>query len=94
LPGRNGGLQLARPAEEITLRDVMETMEGPFLLSECMAGEEACPFEDACPVRLRWNGLQEVVLAELAKTEFSKLAEEANAYQSPNLIPTNSIFGS
>ncbi|MBI4732762.1 MAG: Rrf2 family transcriptional regulator [Chloroflexi bacterium] len=84
-PGREGGLQLARPAKEITLRDVVEFMEGPFLLSECMAGEEACPFEGACPVRMRWNGLQEAILTELAKTNFSLLVEEANTH--PVLIP-------
>ncbi len=79
-PGREGGLQLARPANEITLRDVVEFMEGPFLLSECMTGDEACPFEGTCPVRLRWNGLQEAILTELAKTNFSLLAEEANTH--------------
>jgi Rrf2 family protein len=78
-PGREGGLQLARPADEITLRDVVELMEGSLLLSECMEGEQACPFEDACPVRRRWTGLQAVILAELAKTKFSELTEESLA---------------
>lgn len=84
-PGREGGLQLARPADEITLRDVVEFMEGPFLLSECMTGEETCPFEGVCPVRLRWNGLQEAILTELEKTNFLLLVEEANTH--PVLIP-------
>jgi Rrf2 family protein len=78
-PGRTGGLQLARPAAEITLRDVVELMEGPLLLSECMLQERACPFDGACPVRERWHGLQAVMLAELAKTNFSKLSTQ-NAF--------------
>ena len=53
-PGRDGGLQLPRPAGQITLKDVVEVMEGPLLLSECMTGEEACPFEGNCRVRCRW----------------------------------------
>lgn len=77
-PGRDGGLQLARPAEEISLRDIVELMEGPFLLSECMLGEQACPFERACPVRRRWDRLQMVILEELGRTNFSQLAQEAN----------------
>jgi Rrf2 family protein len=93
-PGREGGIQLARPAEMITLRDLVETMEGPFLLSECMTGEETCPFEGACPVRLRWNGLQEAILNELAKTTFSKLAQEANTQSSINPIQNDSILSS
>jgi Rrf2 family protein len=90
-PGREGGLQLARPANEITLRDVVEFMEGRFLLSECMTGEEACPFESACPVRLRWDGLQGVILTELEKTNFTLLAEEAKTYRTQNPIPTDLV---
>ncbi len=75
-PGREGGLQLARPAEEITLTEVVELMEGPLLLSECMLGEQTCPFEQACPVRRRWDGLQSVIAAELSRTKFSDLAQE------------------
>lgn len=77
-PGRDGGLQLARPADEISLRDIVELMEGPFLLSECMLGEQACPFEGTCPVRTRWDRLQMVILEELGRTKFSELAQEAN----------------
>ncbi len=76
-PGREGGLQLPRPAAEITMRHVVEVMEGPLLLSECMLGEDACPFEGDCRVRCRWTGLQNAILAELDKTTFAKLAQES-----------------
>jgi Rrf2 family protein len=80
-PGRDGGLQLARPAEEINLKEIVELMEGPVLLSECMLCEQTCPFEGDCIVRKRWNRLQNVIFEELAKTKFSELAQEANAQQ-------------
>lgn len=76
-PGRDGGLQLSRPADELTLRDVIESVDGPLLLSECMAGEDACPFEDRCPVRQRWGRLQQAILDELSRTTFAELAGEA-----------------
>ena len=76
-PGRDGGLQLPRPAENITLKDVVEVMEGRFLLSECMTGEEACPFEGDCRVRCRWINLQSTILNELNNTTFADLASES-----------------
>jgi Rrf2 family protein len=88
--GREGGLQLARSADEITLRDVVELIEGPILLSECTQGKKDCPFEGACPVRLRWCDLQDVILGELAKTKFSTLAREANAPSGIKLVATHS----
>jgi Rrf2 family iron-responsive transcriptional regulator len=77
-PGREGGLQLPRPAEKITLKDVVEVMEGRFLLSECMTGEEACPFEGDCRVRCRWIKLQAKILDELSSTTFADLASESS----------------
>jgi Rrf2 family protein len=78
-PGRDGGLTLGRPAAAISLGEVVELFEGPLLLSECMQGKQDCPFENACPVRGRWNRLQQVILAELVGTDFAQLAAEAPA---------------
>lgn len=77
--GRDGGLQLARIPEKITLRDIVQAFEGPLLLSECMLGEDFCPFEEACVIRPRWARLQDVILKELASTTFLDLVKEANA---------------
>ena len=76
-PGREGGVQLPRPAAQITMMDVVELMEGPLLLSECMTGEEACPFEGDCRVRCRWINLQSRILEELNSTTFADLARES-----------------
>jgi Rrf2 family transcriptional regulator, iron-sulfur cluster assembly transcription factor len=76
-PGREGGVQLPRPASQITMKDVVELMEGPLLLSECMTGEEACPFEGDCRVRCRWINLQARILEELNSTTFADLARES-----------------
>jgi len=75
-PGRTGGLQLMRKPEEITLRDVLESIEGPMMISECIPGEDFCPFESHCPVRRRWARLQSVILQELSRTTFADLAKE------------------
>lgn len=89
--GRNGGLQLARPAGEMTLRQVIEIIEGPFLLSECMLGENACPFEHQCPVRGRWSRLQRAILDELERTTFAELAAEASLTQGVlHILPVQS----
>ena len=42
--GAQGGYQLSRPPEEITARHIIDAMEGPLSLSECVGeAEEACP---------------------------------------------------
>src|SRR5512140_1585153 len=78
-PGRDGGMTLARPAAQITLRHVVEAFEGPILLSQCLEarGEEDCPFRMNCPVSPKWGRVQVAMLREMASISFEDLALEA-----------------
>ncbi len=40
--GAKGGYQLAVPPEEITLKAVIELIDGPIALSRCLEKEESC----------------------------------------------------
>ncbi|MCT8997137.1 iron-responsive transcriptional regulator RirA [Chelativorans intermedius] len=47
--GRNGGVRLARPAEEITLFDVVRVTEESFAMAECFENDGTdCPLVDGC----------------------------------------------
>ncbi len=59
--GRNGGLQLYRPAREISLGDVVRAIEEDFALVECMRGcANKCVISPACQLTQVFNeALQE-----------------------------------
>lgn len=76
-PGQGGGVQLARSAEEITLRHVWEVIEGPLQISECLQADVECPLERTCPVQSRWERLQFLLVKELEATTIAQLASEA-----------------
>jgi Rrf2 family iron-responsive transcriptional regulator len=48
--GRNGGVRLGRPADKITLFDVVKVTEDSFAMAECFEddGEVDCPLIDSC----------------------------------------------
>ena len=46
--GRNGGVKLAKPAEEITLFDVVRVTEESFAMAECFENDTECPLVDGC----------------------------------------------
>src|SRR5512145_2976188 len=48
--GAKGGFSLARPAAEITIRDVIEAVEGPVFLNVCLAGAGDCTRDQICPM--------------------------------------------
>lgn len=76
-PGRDGGLVLARPAQEINLRQIVEHFEGKFFISDCLVDKGNCPFDNKCPVRFRWVKLQSQMVLELEQVTFKELAQDA-----------------
>ena len=47
--GRNGGVRLGRPADQITLFDVVRVTEESFAMAECFENDAAeCPLIDSC----------------------------------------------
>lgn len=47
--GRHGGVRLARPAERISLFDVVRVTEDNFAMAECFENDAAeCPLIDSC----------------------------------------------
>lgn len=50
--GRNGGLELGRPADQIVIGDVFRALEAPVPLAECFADvDNTCPLTEHCRLR-------------------------------------------
>jgi Rrf2 family transcriptional regulator, iron-sulfur cluster assembly transcription factor len=60
--GYQGGFSLSRPADEISLFDVAEAVEGHDWLPTCMLGLSDCTAKPLCPTHAFW-------MAERAKIE-------------------------
>ena len=59
--GPRGGYRLAKAAESITFRHVMEAVEGPLRLNLCVGDHPECKGEE-CAVKPQWAKLQEEVI--------------------------------
>ena len=66
--GYRGGFILARPAEEITLFEVIEAVEPGALEAKCFYGTNLCSEERACAVHEFWSDLRTRVEAFLRDT--------------------------
>ena len=63
--GRRGGSRLARPANEITLRDAVEAAEGPFGVTRCIMQNRACGEGTPCALHEAWEKGQQAILEYL-----------------------------
>lgn len=72
--GARGGYQIARPAAQITLREVIEAIEGPMALTECGApGGHVCAQSGACSVAGPLQTVQKKIVDLLAATTLHDL---------------------
>ncbi|MEX2183114.1 MAG: Rrf2 family transcriptional regulator, partial [Chloroflexota bacterium] len=46
--GRRGGYEMARPAEEVSLREVVEVAEGPLRSDKCLLRGGPCYWAEKC----------------------------------------------
>ncbi len=68
--GARGGVSLARSPEEITLLEVVEAIDGPIFLNECVSDAGICNFSDDCPMHPIWCEAQEHLINRLRETTF------------------------
>lgn len=53
--GKGGGYALCRPPEEITIGEILETMEGSLASVACLSSSAApCPQAEGCPTLPLW----------------------------------------
>ena len=78
--GAKGGFKLAKPPKEITLLEIVETMEGRLSIVECVLDKEFCPRSEDCSACRIWSFLNkkirkqmdEITLKDLLKSEKEK----------------------
>lgn len=63
--GAQGGYQIAKPTREISILNIIDAMEGPIELSECMTDESHCERSCQCPVRRVWQKITDTINGEL-----------------------------
>jgi len=74
--GTGGGFALARTPDTITLRQVVEAIEGPILPNRCLIGVGACERDAACRVHPVWQRVRDEIVTILEGVTIEELARE------------------
>jgi Rrf2 family protein len=87
--GSKGGYSLAKHPSEIYLKDLVETLEGPLNLIECLKDPKACQKVPFCITRDIWHEVSEaidgifhsVTLEDMVQRKKEKEARFPSMYQ-------------
>ena len=84
--GPGGGYLLARPAQEIQVDEIIDSVEESLVPVSCMDQKNGCACDEQCVTHNVWHGLAERIRQFLASITLADLTEEAKQ----RLTKTNS----
>jgi len=79
VPGPTGGYRLARPADRISVGDVVEAMDGPLAIAQCWEeeGPQGCAQSQHCTLRGPLARIQEDIVRLLRETSLADVITPA-----------------
>lgn len=76
--GARGGYRLLRPLAAIPVSDVISAIDGPIALAACVDGSTTeCESSGLCPVRGRWDPVNEAIHQALSCITLADMQEAA-----------------
>lgn len=77
--GAGGGFVLARPADQITVLEVIEAIDGRIALQRCLGDEPECDRREACALCSLFVEAQDRLKEVFARTSMAELARQQAA---------------
>ncbi len=85
--GLKGGFSLSRSADDISVAEVIEAIDGPIALTLCIEGNSCdCGFDHVCSLKPRWAIINDAVKGALNDVSLSSIAEPAIGGRVMNLF--------
>lgn len=75
--GPGGGYVLARPAEEIRVDEIIDSVEETLVPVSCMEQDGSCACTDQCVTHSVWQGLGDRIRQFLSSIDLAELTREA-----------------
>lgn len=72
--GSQGGYQLTRPPQDITLLSVVEAIDGEIFLNDCIHRPDSCDRQKICAVHHVWDQARRQLRDTLGSTNLAELA--------------------
>lgn len=73
--GKQRGYALAKSSDAVSLREVLEAIQGPDLFSRCVFWSQHCEEEFLCPLHAYWQEVRDPLFRSLERATLKDLAE-------------------
>jgi len=81
--GAQGGYVLSRAPKDITVAEIMDVLEGPVEISDCV-DEGTCTNVDCCATRLLWVRIRDSINSVMESTTLQDMVDDYNNMKNIN----------
>jgi Rrf2 family iron-sulfur cluster assembly transcriptional regulator len=74
--GAQGGFALAKEPGEVTLLEIVETMQGKLAMNRCFLGRDGCPRAPKCPLKHNWLQMEDQIASHMAGITLQDLVDQ------------------
>lgn len=97
--GFGGGISLSRPAERISLLEIVKAIEGENWIGPCLLGMEECAADEMCPTKSLWKQVSAQIETVLRTTTLADVIvvmqkgrkTDLLKSRSCDLVPSNAV---
>jgi Rrf2 family protein len=86
LRGARGGYVLARPPAQISMREVVEVLEGEINLVDCVKSPTSCARTSQCVTRALWANMGQKIIQVLEEFTLADLVDECKNKNCKNIV--------
>ena len=86
--GPQGGHRIGRAANEISVKDVVNSVDYSLAPIDCVEEPEGCRLSGACSQRELWSDVEVMLLDHLSKVRISELTKQQLSMESASSVRT------
>ena len=86
--GASGGYRVNRPAEQVSVAEIIAAIDGPIAMTECSVEEGLCAQEAICSLRGNWQRISIAVAKAMAGVSLAEMAQPVKPGPGPLHITT------
>jgi FeS assembly SUF system regulator len=76
--GVQGGYQLLTTGDKITMRQIIEAIDGPIAIADCVNGATGCSVKHKCRVRGNWDKVNNAIIGALDGLTLGEMMQQQN----------------
>ena len=77
--GPNGGFTMAKPADQVSIMDIFEIIDGKDYFEKCLIGVQSCtddPINSPCPLHSKYSHIRNEIAELFNNTSIQLLADD------------------